>query len=183
MLILLAAALAPVPAAADLGDMVALYDEVCLQTFPIDGQVDALMAGKGATPLTSDQVRVTLRDDPGRGWYVTQGGRTYTVFLELPPFHACSVRANVGSTPYDLGRYRVVADAFASAHPGFKAQPPMDGDQGAIQMHGETEYRDLPGGGSESLMVIDQHITDPARRAKGETGVVLRFVHQIMTRG
>ena len=29
------------------------------------------------------------------------------------------------------------------------------------------------------LMMIDQNITNAERRAKGETGTVLRFVHQI----
>ena len=38
-------------------------------------------------------------------------------------------------------------------------------------------------GRRESLMVIDQHITDPARRAAGETGTEVRFVHQIAEPG
>ena len=182
MLTLLAALIASPqaqPVTADLSAMVALYDEICLKTFPIDEQVDALMAKKGAKPLTPDEVKVTLRDDPGRAWWIKDGERTYSVFLELPPFHACSVRGNVGSGVRDLTGYRAAVDAFKASHRGFATQPPMDADQGDIHIHAETEFRALPGGTGEQLMVIGQHITNAERRAKGETGTVLRFVHQI----
>jgi hypothetical protein len=56
--------------------MVALYDEVCLKTFPIDTEMDALMARKGARPLTADEVKVTLGSDPGRGWLIKDGVAT-----------------------------------------------------------------------------------------------------------
>lgn len=182
MLTLLAAILAvpqAEPAPADVTTMVALYDEICLQTFPIDEQVDALMAKKGATALTPEQVKVTLRDDPGRGWRLKEGDRTYSIFLELPPFHACSVRAGIGSGTPDLTGYRAATAAFTADHKGFTPQKPMDADMGAIHIHAEADFRALPGGTGEQLMVIAQTITDPARRAKGETGTELRFVHQI----
>lgn len=182
MLTLLAAILAvpqAEPARADVPKMAALYDEICLRTFPIDEHVDALMARKGATALTPDQVKVTLRDDPGRAWWIKDGERTYSVFLELPPFHACSVRGNVGSGTRDLTGYRAAVDAFKASHRGFATQPPMDADQGDIHIHAETEFRELPDGTGEQLMMIDQSITNAERRAKGETGTVLRFVHQI----
>lgn len=169
------------PPAADLQRMAALYDEICLQTFPIDGQLDALMAKKGAQPMTPEQVKVTLRDDPGRGWWLTDNGRTYAVMLELPPFHACSVRTKLPAGSLDLSAYKVVAKRFTTTHAGFTTQPPMDADQGDLRLHGDSEYRTLPGGGGEHLMVIDQHVHDPQRRAAGETGQSLRFVHQLTT--
>lgn len=178
MLILLAAALADAPPSVP-ARMAALYDEACLQTFPIHAQVDALMAKKGATPLTAEQVKVMLRDDPGRGWRLKNGDTDMFVFLELPPFHACSVRAGIDGGPVNLTAYRRVTDAYKMGHPGWTAEKPMNADMGPIHIRAEHEARSLPGGGSESLMVIDQHITDPARRAKGETGTMLRFVRQI----
>lgn len=159
-----------------------LYDEICLQTFPIDAQVDALMMRKRAIPMTADEVKVTLRDDPGRGWWLDDGDRRYTIVLELPPFHACSVRGNVGSGAIDLGAYREVVTRFKAAHAGFAPQPPLDSDQGDIHIHAESEFRSPATGLGEQLMVIDQHITNAERRARGETGSVLRFVHQIRTR-
>ena len=158
--------------------MASLFDEVCLQAFPSDAAVDRVMAAKGTTPLTPDQVQVTLVDDPGRGWSLKDGARDILVFLELPPFHACSVRRFTEVVP-TFSHYRTVADAFERAHPGFVPAQPYDADKGDIHIHAVGEQRMLPGGGSESLLVFDQHVVDPARRAKGETGVNLRFVHQI----
>lgn len=168
----------PLPAP-DLAGMIALYDELCLRTFPIDEQLDALMARKGAKAMTPEQVKVTLRDDPGRGWFLKDASRTYSIVLELPPYHACSVRAGIGSGTPDLSGYRSVAAAFATDHKGFTAQKPVDADAGDIHIHAESDFRALPGGTGEHLMVIAQTVINPARRAKGETGTELRFVHQI----
>lgn len=41
----------------------------------------------------------------------------------------------------------------------------------------------MPDGSSEMLMVIDQQVIDPARRARGETGTMRRFVHQFHLAG
>ena len=184
MLMLIAAAAAagatPDPV---LARMVALYDEVCLQAFPIDAAVDALMAKKRARPLTAEEVKVTLVDDPGRGWAIEDGARTITVFLELPPYHACSVRRGTDAGFTDFGAYRAIADSFEASHRGFAAMKPMEGDVGDIHVHAIGEQRVLPGGGAESLFVFDQHLTDPAKRAAGQTGVEVRFVHQLKTGG
>lgn len=158
--------------------MASLFDEVCLQAFPIDAAVDKLMTAKGATPLTADQVKVTLVNDPGRGWSIKDGGRDILVFLELPPFHACTVRRFTEAVP-ELRTYRAAADAFERVHPGFTPMKLYDADKGGVHIHAVGEQRELPGGGGESLFVFDQHVIDPARRAKGETAVNIRFVHQI----
>ena len=164
--------------------MAALYDAVCLQAFPIDGAVDSLMASRamvesGATPLTPEQVKVTLVDNPGRGWRVKDGDRDMLVFLELPPFHACSVRRFLPTGRIDLGAYRPVADRFEADHPAFAPLEPHEVDRGELHEHGYGESRELSGGGAESLFVIDQHVIEPAKRAAGEAEVNLRFVHQI----
>jgi hypothetical protein len=159
--------------------MAALYDEVCLKTFPIDAAVDAIMASKGATPLTPEEVRVTLVDDPGRGWLLDDGDRKIQVTLELPPFHACSVRAMVSSGPQDMEAYKKVSQAFEDEHRGFRPAAPYDKDIAGLHIHAVGEQRDLPGNSTESLLVFDQRVTDPQRRAAGETAVSLRFVHQI----
>ncbi|WP_375396002.1 hypothetical protein [uncultured Sphingomonas sp.] len=191
---LLAQAAAPIPALPDVPSdvqaampiaierrMATLYDEACLQAFPIDSAVDTLMAAKGATPLTPEQVKVTLVDDPGRGWSIKDGEREILVFLELPPFHACSVRRFTEVVDPALSQYRPVTDAFEKGHPGFTPMKPYDADRSDIHVHAVGEQRMLPGGGAESLFVFDQHVIDPERRAKGDTAINLRFVHQIKT--
>lgn len=159
-----------------LSRMAALYGEVCLTAFPDDKAVDALMAARHARRLTDQEVKVTMREDPARGWSLEEEGNP-TVWLELPPYHACSVRWNTPELG-DLKAYRAVAEGFEARVGGFGSVAPYEADQGPIHIHAVGEQRPLAGGGAEALFVIDQHITDPKRRAKGETGYSLRFVHQ-----
>ena len=185
MLLVIAALAATQPTVPDrtLARMVALYDEVCLQTFPIDAEVDALMARKGATPLTPEQVRITLVNDPGRGWMLTDGDREVLIFVEMPPYHACSVRRFTPAGFADLGAYRAVVDPYEASHPDFAPVQPYDTDRGNLHIHAIGEKRPLPTGGAETLYVFDQHINDPTKRAAGQTAVNVRFVHQIIDPG
>ncbi len=161
--------------------MAALYDEVCLKTFPADSDVDALMAKKAAAPLPAEDVKVSLGNDPGRGWTVKDGNHAFMVLLELPPFHACSVRASPGSLggKPDLTAYHSVVEAFKAMHKGFVTQPSVNADRGGIHMHAELDARTLPDGSGELLIAIDQQIIDSSRLPSGQTATPLRFVHQI----
>ncbi|WP_287979809.1 hypothetical protein [Sphingomonas sp.] len=172
----------PAAVAIDIARMAALYDEVCLQTFPIDAAVDALMIRKKATPMTAAHVKVTLRDDPGRGWTLRDGDQVYDVVLELPPFHACSVRTSDPMVATgDLEPYRAVADAFMASHRGFTAGEPMDMTRGGIKIHAEMQGRPLPGKLFENLLVVEQKVVDAALLEPGSMSSPLRFVHQIGT--
>jgi hypothetical protein len=158
-----------------LARMTALYDQVCLRTFPDDKAVAALMAARNARELSPDDVKLTMVDDPARGWDLNDGGAT--LWIEFPPYHACSVRWNTSQIG-DLSAYRAIADKYERAAGGYLPIQPLDGDQGDIHIHAIGEQRPLPDKRYESLFIFDQHITDPKRRAAGETGIVLRFVHQ-----
>ena len=179
MLIILAmlagAGAAPTEADERASKMAALYDEVCLKSFPNDAAVDAAMDARGARKLPQDEVKVTFGDDPGRAWEIKDGSAT--VWLELPPYHACSVRWNSPDIP-DFGAYRAIADRYEAQLGGYSAVGPWDSDVGDIHIHAVGEQRKRPDGGYESLFIFEQHITDPKRRAAGETGHSLRFVHQ-----
>lgn len=159
--------------------MVALYDELCLKTFPDDAAVDAMMAAKGARVLTPEEAKVTLRDDPGRGWLLTDGDRQVQVMIEMPPYHACSVRWMTAAGLADIGGYRTISTAYKASHPGFTAPQPLNTTQGGYEIRGVTEMRPLPAGAADALMIVEQRIADPARRAAGENGVSVRFVHQM----
>jgi hypothetical protein len=158
-----------------LSRMTVLYEQVCLTAFPDDKAVEALMAAQNARPLTQEEVKITMRDDPARGWELKDGSAS--VWLEFPPFHACSVRWNAAEIG-DLDEYRAVVEKYKHAKGSFQPIGPFDDDQGGIHIHAVGEQRVLPHQTSESLFIFDQHITDPKRRAAGETGVSLRFVHQ-----
>ena len=180
--LLLATTPAPDLAAARLARAVDLYEAACLKTFPDDAAIDALMTQRGAKPLTAEQVKVTLRDDPGRGWTLRDGDQVYDVVLELPPFHACSVRTSDPMVATgDLEPYRAVADAFIASHRGFTAGEPMDMIRGGIKIHAEMQGRPLPGKLFENLLVVEQKVVDAALLEPGSVSSPLRFVHQIGT--
>ena len=182
MIAVLALALASTASpAADpmLGRMTALYEEVCLRDFPDDHAVDLAMAAKGAKPLTPEQVKITLVNDPGRGWVLTEGNHKAFVFLELPPYHACSVRWAAPGAELDLTDYHVIADRFMVTHPGFQPLPDYDVDQGGQHVHGTIHARALVGGGAELLLTIDQRVIDPILIARGQPAYEVRFVRQL----
>lgn len=160
--------------------MAALYDRICLQTFPDDNAVAAIMRSMNARELTREEVRTTMRDDPARGWQLAD--RSATVWIEFPPYHACSVR---WSSPAigNLAPYRAIADRYERTRPGFRPVRPQEMDQGDIHIRAMGKRRMLPDRSMESLYIFDQHITNPARRAAGETGVSIRFVHQFAPLG
>ena len=156
--------------------MTALYEQVCLNAFPDDKAVEALMSAQHARSLTPDEVKITMRDDPAEGWALSEDGNP-TVWIEFPPFHACSVRWNTPDLG-DFSQYRTAAAKYEARIGGFRPADPFNADDGAIHIHAVGEQRGLTKGGTETLFIIDQHITDPERRAAGQTGYVLRFVHQ-----
>jgi hypothetical protein len=174
----LLAAAAPYDGAARLARAVDLYEAACLKTFPDDAALDALMTQRGATPLSAQDVKITLRDDPGRAWQLGDGRDRLFVYLELPPYHACSVRFMMPDAQYDLTGYRDVERRYMASVGTFTDSQPLDDDQGPLHirlMGKERRQSDA----NETLMVVDQHITDIARRKAGETAVSLRFVRQI----
>lgn len=175
MLLALAAVTGSVDADQRLSRMTALYERVCLKAFPDDKAVEALMTTENAREFTPNEVKITMRDDPARGWELRDGGAS--IWIEFPPFHACSVRWNAPAIG-DLHAYHAIADEYERAVGEFHPMVPVDRDQGQIHIHLIGEQRILPNRTSESLMVVDQKISDPKRREAGETGVVLRFVHQ-----
>jgi hypothetical protein len=172
---LAAAAASPTQADAHIARMAALYDEVCLRAFPDDDAMIALASAKAAREYSPDEVRVTMRDDPARGWLMADGNTT--IWLEFPPYHACSVRWSM-AVPGAPAPYRAVIEPYMKAKGGFRPLPPQQADQGPIRIQAVGESRPLPDGGAESLYIFLQHIADPQRRAAGETGVSMRFVHQ-----
>ncbi|RIA45606.1 hypothetical protein DFR49_0127 [Hephaestia caeni] len=182
-LLLMLAGAAQANADQRLSRMTALYDQVCLQTFPDDQAVVALMEAQDATPLTSEQVKITLRDDPGRGWMIEDGDVTALLFIEDPPYHACSLRWPMPAEIGDLKDYHDIADRYEGKVGDFTAIEPYNDDRDDIHIHAVGEQRTLPDGSFESLFVFDQHVTNPERRAAGETGTMLRFVHQYAAPG
>jgi hypothetical protein len=156
-----------------------LFDQLCIQAFPDDDALARTAEAAGAKPMAPEQVKVTLVNDPGRGWTIRSDGTTYLVFLELPPFHACSVRWTMPEGRIDLSGYRTLIAPIEQARGGFVPVPDYDADRGNIHIHAIGEQRGRPDTGTEAFFVFDQHVNDAARDARGETSVNWRFVRQM----
>lgn len=159
----------------------ALFGDLCLRTFPDDAALDAAMERLDARPLTVEEVRRTFNDDPGRGWVLQDEGRTVQIMLELPPYHACSVRRGTDTGLDGSEQWSSMVAAFAGQHGQMTTDAPYELVRDGIKINARVDFRPLPGGGRESLMAVEQQVMDPQRRANGETGIELRFVRQIYT--
>jgi hypothetical protein len=161
-----------------MAQMATLYDEICLRAFPDDGKLDKVVKAKGATALTPEEVRVTLVDDPGRGWRIADPGGDILVILELPPYHACSVRWSGPVGAPDWAPYQTVIAPYLAARGGWATLPPTQMDRGDVHISATMTGR-MDAGGSEALMIFDQTPIDPARRAAPDAKADRRFVHQL----
>ena len=145
--------------------MTALYEEVCLKAFPDDKAVEVAMRSRKARELTPEEVKVTMRDDPGRGWELKD--KSASVWLEFPPYHACSVRWN---TP-ELGDLawcsRCGAALPATARRLCAPMKTMEHDMATFTSGPLGKRRRLANGSWETMYVFDQRITDAKRRAAG----------------
>ncbi|MBC3943159.1 NMCC_0638 family (lipo)protein [Sphingomonas albertensis] len=175
MSILLALLTAATDSDARVMRMTEFYRDICLTRFPDHKSVAAMMAARGARELSQADVKVTMGKDPARAWDLNDGGAT--VWIEYPPFHACSVRWSASDVG-NMDAYRAVADKYEDAIGEFSPIDPMEADQNDIHIRAVGEARTLPDKTQESLFFFEQSISDPKRRAAGETGFTLRFVHQ-----
>ncbi len=167
--------------AAQLAEMLTIYDEACLQGFPDDGAVQRTMTARNARPLSSDEIRTYLHNDPGAGWRINGATAQFIVTIEEPPFHACGVRTMTATGFDDLKPYRDLISRFESDR-AFVAVQPMDT---VLSNHVHTrltgEQIQSADGGFETLMVVTG---TPAEgyRANGQTGTEIRFVRQFQQR-
>lgn len=162
---------------AQLAEMVALYDRVCLHAFPNEAAAARAVARYRATPLSPADVRRFLHDDPGIGWQIEgRTGRFHLTIEQSPPYHACAVRTMTAAGFSDLSPYRSVTARYERGG-RFEEITPIDRVVGDLRIVGGGDRRIDPDGSSESLLFA---ITTPAgeARAGGMTAVEVRFAHQ-----
>jgi hypothetical protein len=166
----------PPDPAAQLAEMIEIYDSACLRAFPDDAAVARAMATRGGTAMDDAQVRIYLHDDPGRGWNVAGRTARFRLLLEAPPYHACGVRTMTAAAFPDMAPYRALADRF-EAGGGYQSFGPQSMDVGNIHSTAAGERRE-GGRGAESLMIF---LSTPADKVRdpGHSAVEVRFVHQI----
>jgi len=166
----------PPDPAAQLAEMIALYDSVCLRAFPNDEAAARDMATRGAVPMSDAEVRSLLRDDPGRGWNVAGRTARFRVTIEGPPFHACGVRTMAAAAFPDMAPYRALAARF-EAGGAYRSFGPQSMVVDNVDSTAAGERRD-DRGRTESLMVF---LGTPVAKLRdaAHSAVEIRFVHQI----
>jgi hypothetical protein len=165
----------PPDPAAQLAEMIEIYDSICLRAFPDDAAVARAIDARGGAAMNAEEVRRRLHDDPGRGWNF--GGRTarFEITIEAGPFHTCAVRTLTAAGFPDLAPYRALAARF-EGNRGFQRVAPMTRDVGDLHVTGAGERRE--GSAPESLLVILTTPGDKTRNA-AHSAVEVRFAHQI----
>ncbi|HEX5183069.1 MAG TPA: hypothetical protein VFW19_07945 [Allosphingosinicella sp.] len=172
----------PVPqpdAAAQLAEMIGLYDEICLKAFPDDNAVKRAVTARGtaATEMRKSELRRYLHDDPGVGWFLAGRTGRFEITIEGPPFHACGIRTLTVSGFPDLSSYRQLADAFEAGHDAQKIGP-ENFTVGKVDSIGGGETWKRTDSADEALLVFSSTPSADVRVA-GKDGVEMRFVHQI----
>jgi hypothetical protein len=173
----------PPDAAAQLAELTGLFNDICLKAFPDDRAVAQAVVARGssATPMSPDEVRVYLHDDPGVGWFLAGRTGRFEVTVEAPPFHACGIRTLTVSGFPDLSSYRRLSDAFEAGHDVQKIGP-RNFTVGEIDSIGGGESWHRPDRSDEALLVFSA-TPSASVRAEGKDGVEIRFVHQIHEAG
>lgn len=173
----------PAPTAAAAGPLrglISTFDSVCNRVFPDDERIASVMARiPTMKPLTPEQLRVYLKNDPGRGWIADDGTSSIVITVESPPVHACAVRMPQTSGAIDEAMWRSVIEAAeARAGGGFTRMPPRSFVVGDVRSTVIGDQKQNPDGSAEAFYLFRTTPTDPAK-ARGY-GVELRLVHQIV---
>lgn len=173
------------PAAAPAADaqqreMTELFDRLCLQLFPDEDAVNAELNARGAKRMSAEEVRVYLHDDPGTGWLLAGKTGAVQITMEAPPYHACTIRMMTPAGFGGLDIYRAVSQPYEATHGPFLALQPYVADMGEFHsvMTGEQARR--ADGSTESLLVASVNVRQETLRARGDTGVEVRFVRQLV---
>jgi hypothetical protein len=112
-------------------EMVDLYSSICLKTFPDDAGIDTLATSKNASPLTADQLKLYLHDDPGRGWYLRTPNALYAITIEHPPVRTCAIRRMTPSGINTIKSYIQAEQAYAMSKGAKLAQVPIQNSKSA----------------------------------------------------
>lgn len=123
-------------------ELVVVFIELCLGRFPdrADLAEGRMSRDTQLSPMTADQVRNYLKDDPGRGWTYQTGTGNYVVTVEDPPYKACAVRRTYATLPgYRLPYHLLVRDwAATERNTQFQDGPSIKQTRGNLMISGET---------------------------------------------
>lgn len=167
---------APDPAA-QLAEMLTLYDEICLRTFPDDAAVAQTLEARGAVAMSDAEVKSILHDDPGRGWRIAGKTSLFRLTVEAPPYHACGVRTNTVAGFPSMRPYQDLIARYGKGRTFQKVGPIKQEVEGAQSVGAGDMGRQ--GSLAEGLLVFTAQPL-PANRAIAGDAIQVRFVHQLV---
>jgi hypothetical protein len=167
---------APDPAA-QLAEMLTLYDEICLKAFPDDAAVARAVETRRATAMTEAEVKSFLHADPGRGWRIAGRTATFNLTVEAPPFHACGVRTNTVAGFPTMKPYQDLVARYGKGR-SFQKIGPLSQEIEGAQSVGAGDMA-MKGPLAEGLLVFTAQPL-PAHRAASGDAIQVRFVHQLV---
>ena len=97
-------------------ELTRFFDNACLHRFPDDAAMDVFAAENHGEPLSAEELKRYLHDDPGRGWYIRTSLGLYALTLEAPPFHACAIRRMTPTGIKEVKPFLADVQAFAASH-------------------------------------------------------------------
>lgn len=158
-----------------------MFDMICNHVFPDDARIAAGMSKiPGARALTPDELRIYLKDDPGRGWTMPAGTSRIVVTIEAPPVHACAVRIGNTDGIIDEGRWQQLLTAAQARSGGdFTVMPPQTFAVGDLRTEASGVQKQAADGSAEAYYLLRTSPKNPAA-ARGY-GVELRMVRQLVT--
>jgi hypothetical protein len=165
-----------------------LWTGFCLKHFPADTAINAFAASQRATPMTPQEIKFYLHDDPGQGWYLRTQLGLYAITQEKPPFLACAVRRMTPNGIPGIKPFVDVMKAYAESHQWKLTVVPMhtktpDGRADiSAYSNGMTDVAGKP---REAFLVLLTNYhgnpPDPWRQdAAGGVGVEVRFVRELL---
>ncbi|MEH3103972.1 MAG: hypothetical protein PGN12_08695 [Sphingomonas phyllosphaerae] len=154
----------------------ALFDMICGRVFPDDARIaTALARMPGVRALTPEELRIYLKDDPGRGWVMSAGSSRIVVTIESPPIHSCAVRIDNTDGVIDDGKWQqLLTAAQARSGGGFLTLPPQTFVVGDIRSQASGVQKQGVGGAAEAIYLIRSTPKKPG------FGTEIRMVRQLV---
>jgi len=167
---------APDPAA-QLAEMLTLYEDICLKTFPDDAAVARAVEARGAVAMSDAEVKSILHADPGRGWLLAGKTAPFKLTVEAPPYHACGVRTNTVAGFPSMQPYQDLVARYAKGRT-FQKVGPINQEVQGTQSVGAGDMA-MKGKLAEGLLVFTVQPL-PANRDSAGDAIQVRFVHQLV---
>lgn len=166
-----------------------LWTGFCLDRFPADLAVNVYATSQGAKPMSLEEVKRFLPENPGRGWYLHTKLALYAITIEKSPAVTCAVRRMTPDGVPSVKPLLNAAKAYAEKHhgklengPAGQAKTPDGvGDISAVS----TRMTDATGKAQDSFWVVLTNYHGHAPEfwkpdAMGGVGVEVRLVRELM---